>query len=113
MSDLPAEAISAGQEPQDAEEAVAYWRGRWADKASELADAVAIIHDLAQHATPIAHDSDGFVAGGYTVTVGAIHRAYAWLQMTGGGAERSVETWEQYEAWLGRTLRPARGSSRA
>lgn len=94
------------QEPEDAEAAVAYWRGRWADKASELTDAAGIIQDLAQHATPIAHDADGFVSVGYTVTVGAVHRAYAWLQGAGGQSERSVETWEQYEDWLSRTLRP-------
>jgi hypothetical protein len=67
-------------EPEDAEEAVTYWRERWADTASRLCDAVGVIHDLAQHANPISHDQDGFVAVGYTVTVGAVHRAYAWLQ---------------------------------
>ena len=97
-------------EPEDAEEAVAYWRGRWADKASELVDAVGVIHDLAQHATPIGNDEDGFVSVGYTVTVGAVHRAYAWLQGT-AGHPRSVETWAQYEAWLSRTLRPQGGTT--
>ena len=92
-------------EPKDAEQAVTYWRGRWADKASELADAVGVIHDLAQHAYPIAHDAEGFVAVGYTVTVGAIHRAYGWLQGASGQPERSVETWQQYEAWLARTMK--------
>lgn len=94
-------------EPADAEEAVTYWRQRWAAKANELADAVGVIQDLAQHATPIANDADGFVSVGYTVTVGAVHRAYGWLQGA-VGEERSVETWDQYETWLGRTLRPNR-----
>ena len=99
-------------EPEDAEEAVTYWRGRWADTASELADAIGVIHDLAQHATPIAHDADGFVAAGYTVTVGAVHRAYAWLQGAGGQVERTVETWQQYEGWLSCTLRPGAAGGR-
>ena len=93
-------------EPDDAEEAVTYWRGRWADTASQLTDAVGVIHDLAQHATPIAHDTDGFVATGYTITVGAVHRAYGWLQGAGGHTGRTVETWQQYEEWLTSTLRP-------
>jgi hypothetical protein len=91
----------SGEEPEDAEEAVTYWRERWADTASRLSDAVGVIHDLAQHANPIAHDSDGFVATGYTVTVGSVHRAYAWLQGASGfPAGDRVETWQQYEGWL-------------
>lgn len=89
------------EEPEDAEAAVAYWRGRWAETASRLSDAVGVIHDLAQHSTPIAHDGDGFVATGYTVTVGAVHRAYAWLQGASGlPAQEPNETWQQYERWL-------------
>ena len=88
-------------EPEDAEAAVEYWRGRWADTASRLTDAVGIIHDLAQHATPIGHDGDGFVAVGYTVTVGAVHRAYAWLQGAScSGPSERIETWPEYEKWL-------------
>jgi hypothetical protein len=79
-----------------------HWRSRWVGKASELADAVEVIHDLVEHAEPIANDADGFVAVGYTVTIGAVHRAYAWLQ--GRAAQpRSVETWQQYVDWLART----------
>jgi hypothetical protein len=89
------------QEPEDAEAAVTYWRERWADTASRLTDAVGVIHDLAQHANPIARDQDGFVATGYTVTVGAVHRAYAWLQGASGlPAAGRVETWQEYERWL-------------
>jgi hypothetical protein len=102
MTDQPSHAID---EPENPEEAVTYWCGRWARKASELADAVGIIHDLAQHATPIALDADGFVAAGYTVTVGAVHRAYAWLQQVSAGQPRSVETWDQYTRWLADLLR--------
>ena len=89
------------EEPEDAEAAVTYWRERWADTASRLTDAVGVIHDLAQHANPVARDDDGFVATGYTVTVGSVHRAYAWLQGASGfpvGAR--VETWQEYERWL-------------
>lgn len=39
----------------------------------------AALVDVTEHATPIAED-DGFVSVGYTVTVGAIHRALAALQ---------------------------------
>lgn len=39
----------------------------------------AVVEDIAAHANPIAEDDDGFVAVGYTVTVGAIHRALAAL----------------------------------
>lgn len=39
-----------------------------------------IVQDIVDHANPIAEDDDGFVAVGYTVTVGAIHRAIAALQ---------------------------------
>lgn len=53
---------------------------RWADKASELADAAGCIQDVIDHATPLGHDGDGFVAVGYGVSVGAIHRAIGWLQ---------------------------------
>ena len=74
---VPPEAIT---EPEDAEEAVTYWRGRWADTASTLTDAVGVIQDITGHATPIAHDDDGFVVVGYTITVGAVHRALAWLR---------------------------------
>src|SRR5258708_5164872 len=48
--------------------------------ASALDDAVGVIQDVTGHANPIASDSDGFVSAGYTVTVGAVHRALAWLQ---------------------------------
>lgn len=40
----------------------------------------AALQDLVEHANPIAEDDDGFVAVGYTVTVGAVHRAIAVLQ---------------------------------
>lgn len=91
----------SSEEPRDAEAAVTYWRERWADTASRLSDAVGVIHDLAQHANPIARDDDGFVATGYTVTVGSVHRAYAWLQGASGfPAGDRVETWQQYEKWL-------------
>jgi len=83
-------------EPEDAEEAVTYWRERWAKTANALADAAGVIQDMAQHSTPIAHDDDGFVAVGYTLTVGAVHRALAWLQ----GGSRTVETWDQYVEYL-------------
>jgi len=89
------------EEPEDAEAAVTYWRERWADTASRLSDAVGVIQDLVQHANPIAHDENGFVATGYTVTIGAVHRAYAWLQGASGfPAADPVETWQQYEKWL-------------
>lgn len=89
------------EEPVDAEAAVTYWRERWAETASRLVDAVGVIHDLTQHASPVAHDQDGHVAAGYTVTVGAVHRAYAWLQGASGlPAPGRVETWQQYEKWL-------------
>ena len=90
--------MTDSSEPEDAEAAVEYWRGRWASTASRLADAVGVIQDLARHATPIAHDEGGFVAVGYTVTVGAVHRAYAWLQ--GASPSPQVETWPQYEKFL-------------
>ena len=93
-------------EPEDAEAAVTYWRERWADTASRLSDAVGVIHDLAQHATPIARDEDGFVAAGYTVTIGAVHRAYAWLQGASGfPVAGQVETWQEYEKWLAESWR--------
>src|SRR5207249_78282 len=63
---LTAELVEAGQ--------------RWAYKADELGDAVGCIQDITEHANPIGHDADGYVAVGYTVTVGAVHRAIAWLQ---------------------------------
>jgi hypothetical protein len=37
--------------------------------------ALAAILDIAAHATPFGEDEDGFVNGGYLVSVGAIHRA--------------------------------------
>lgn len=43
----------------------------------------AVVEDITEHATPIAEDDDGFVSVGYTVTVGAIHRALAALQGAG------------------------------
>lgn len=93
-----------GGEPENAEHAVAYWSGRWAEAANRCADAVGIIHDLCQHANPIAVDDDGFVAAGYTVTVGAVHRAFAWLQgasrLQGDGQPERVMTWAEYEKWL-------------
>lgn len=73
-------------EPQDAEAAVTYWRKRWAATASALTDAAGVIQDITEHATPIAHDDAGFVAVGYTVTVGAVHRALSWLAGTPKGA---------------------------
>jgi hypothetical protein len=39
-----------------------------------------IAKDITDHAAPIAEDDDGFVAVGYTVSIGAIHRALAALQ---------------------------------
>ena len=88
-------------EPEAAESDVTYWRERWVDTAVKLGDAVGIIHDLAQHANPIAHDEDGHVATGYTVTIGAVHRAYAWLQGASGfPVAGRVETWQEYERWL-------------
>lgn len=36
---------------------------------------VQAILDIAAHATPYGEDEDGFVNGGYLVSVGAIHRA--------------------------------------
>ena len=88
-------------EPEDAEADVTYWRERWAETADRLGDAAGVIQDLVQHATPIAHDQDGFVATGYTVTIGAVHRAYAWLQGASGfPVAGQVETWQEYEKWL-------------
>ena len=69
--------VPAGQEPEDAEAAVAYWRGRWAATASALTDAAGVIQDITEHATAVAHDDAGFVAVGYTVTVGAVHGPWA------------------------------------
>ena len=37
--------------------------------------AVQAILDIVAHATPFGEDEDGFVNGGYLVSVGAIHRA--------------------------------------
>jgi hypothetical protein len=105
-------------EPEDAEAAVTYWRERWADTASRLTDAVGVIQDLAQHANPIARDEDGFVAVGYTVTLGAVHRAYSWLQGASGASPgQRIETWQQYQDWLvslykrGETRRDAPGGT--
>lgn len=56
---------------------------RWANSAAALSEAVGIIQDLTGHANPIAQDEDGFVAVGYTLTVGAVHRALVWLQHVG------------------------------
>jgi hypothetical protein len=77
------------------------WRGVANDRSTEiirleqqravidkaLRDAVAerdrlraVVEDIIKHATPIAEDDDGFVAVGYTVTVGAVHRAIAAIQ---------------------------------
>jgi len=43
----------------------------------------AAILDIDAHATPLGEDDDGFVAGGYVVSVGALHRA---LGLVGHGA---------------------------
>ena len=42
------------------------------------------ILDIDAHAAPLGEDDDGFVAGGYVVSVGSLHRA---LALTGAGAE--------------------------
>lgn len=51
---------------------------------ADIAAAHAAILDIDAHATPLGYDSDGFVAVGYVVSVGAIHRA---LALTGASAE--------------------------
>lgn len=51
-----------------------------ADLEDEVDRLRAVVEDITAHATPIAEDDDGFVAVGYTVTIGAIHRALAALQ---------------------------------
>jgi len=46
-----------------------------------LADRLrAAILDIDAHATPLGHDEDGFVTGGYLVSVGAMHRALGVAQ---------------------------------
>lgn len=35
----------------------------------------AAILDIDAHATPLGEDDDGFITGGYTITVGSLHRA--------------------------------------
>ena len=42
----------------------------------------AAIADIDAHSTPLGEDDDGFVTGGYLVTVGAIHRAVAAAGLT-------------------------------
>lgn len=51
----------------------------------------AVVKDITAHATPIAEDDDGFVAVGYTITIGAVHRALAALSQLDGNAEVSDE----------------------
>lgn len=45
--------------------------------ADEVARLKAAIADIDAHATPIGRDADGFVAGGYLISVGCLHRALA------------------------------------
>lgn len=39
----------------------------------------AAIEDIRDHATPLGEDADGFVTGGYLITVGSLHRALGLL----------------------------------
>lgn len=48
------------------------------------ADLTNAILDIDAHATPLAQDEDGFAAGGYIVSVGAIHRALGVLGRSAG-----------------------------
>ncbi len=43
----------------------------------------AAILDIDAHSTPMGEDADGFVTGGYIVTVGALHRALGLIGHTG------------------------------
>jgi hypothetical protein len=54
--------------------------GAYRDVLAERDRLRAVVADITAHATPIGEDDDGFVAVGYTVTVGAIHRALAAVQ---------------------------------
>ena len=64
--------------PPDA--ALEFWKENERQTQEELEFYVSVIRDIIYHASPIAEDDDGFVAVGYTVTIGAIHRAIAALQ---------------------------------
>lgn len=48
---------------------------------------VQAILDIAAHATPFGEDADGFVNGGYLVSVGAIHRALGVVGHTAAPCE--------------------------
>jgi len=77
---MTGEIINETGEPADAEAAVHYWRQRWAATAAALTDATGLLADVAEHATPLGEDGEGFVSTGYLVSVGAIHRALGWLR---------------------------------
>lgn len=82
MTDLPPEATEAA-EPDDPQAAAIYWTNRWADSAGLVTDILSVLSDIADHAAPISEDEHGFVAGGYMTTVGAMHRALAFLTQHG------------------------------
>jgi hypothetical protein len=53
-----------------------------------LADARAAILDIDAHAAPLGEDADGFVTGGYIVSVGSLHRA---LGVVGHSSAKCVD----------------------
>lgn len=47
----------------------------WTEPHPEVERLRAAILDIDAHATPLGEDADGFVTGGYEVSVGSLHRA--------------------------------------
>lgn len=68
----------------------------------------AVVQDITAHASPIAEDDDGFVAVGYTVTIGAIHRALAVLaQLDGSGVIGAPPPRDDLDRHIRNTLKAA------
>lgn len=68
LPDPPPDAMAPEMHGTQNATVVQYWR----DRADQLTAAVL---DIDAHATPLGEDGDGFVAVGYAISVGSLHRA--------------------------------------
>jgi hypothetical protein len=91
--------INETDEPVDAEQAVTYWRGRWASSASEMVAMLVTrdrvydaVRDLLWKATQYGTTEDGDTYA-YILPKGAVHRLVGAMQCSGQSASlRAVDS---------------------
>lgn len=69
--------VNETDEPVDPTLACLYWVHRLTHKQGQVLKLIEAIQDIDAHARPLATDEDGFVAGGYLISIGSLHRALA------------------------------------